>query len=90
MIFTLLFWWLVALSYGNHQPGEPKPDTLLIDICTVFAFLALPLSVIATLLGMIALIKGQQMRHAACGLIIAMPLSILLGMGLWMAVNGGG
>ncbi len=44
--FTLMSWWTVSLVYENNQPGDPKPESLLLEIFPILAFLAFPGNII--------------------------------------------
>ena len=63
VVFTLLSWWSVSVAYSNHQPGEPKPDSLLLETLPLIAALALPAAIIATVFGVLALFKAQRCRN---------------------------
>lgn len=89
IVFTLLSWWSVDLAYANHQPGDPKPESFLLKVFPVIAFLAFPLAITATVFGVIALFKSQSRKKAIVGILAAVPLFSFLGLGFWVAVNGG-
>ena len=87
--FTLLSWWAVDLAYSDYVTGAPKPDSLLLDVFPLIAFLAFPAAITATVFGFIGLVKKQNKTKAILGIIIAVPLFTFLGFGFWVAANGG-
>ena len=89
IIFTFLSWWSVGVAYSDHQPGDPKPESLLLEIFPIIAFLAFPISIIATIFGLIALFRAHSRTKAIVGIITSVPLFSFLGLGFWVAVNGG-
>ena len=89
IIFLLLSWWSVSLAYEGHQPGNTKPESLMLEIFPVLAFLALPGAIIAASLGIIALYKRQNQLKAIISILISIPLFLFLGLGYWAAANGG-
>ena len=51
--------------------------------------MAFPLAIVATVFGIVALIKAQSRLKAIIGMVTAIPLFLFLGMGYLVAVSGG-
>ena len=89
VIFILLSWWSVGVAYSDHHPGDPKPESLLLEIFPIIAFLAFPTAIVATIFGIIALFRAHSRTNAIVGILTSVPLFAFLGVGFWVAANGG-
>lgn len=87
--FTLLSWWSVDAAYSDHQAGAPVPDSLSLEIFPLVAALAFPLSVLAFVLGVIAILSYRERAKAVIGIITSLPLIVIMGFGFWVVTNGG-
>jgi len=85
IIFTLLSWWAADHAYSNYQSGDPKPESLMMDVFPLIAAIAFPGAIVATVLGIIALYKHQNTFIAFMGIITSVPLFGLFGAAFWIA-----
>jgi hypothetical protein len=87
--FTLLSWWAFAITYEGHKVGDPRPESFLMVVLPMVAFLAFPGAILATVLGIVALFKRQSRAKAIISIVLSVPLFLFLGMGFLAAIFGG-
>ncbi len=88
---TSLAGWVIGITFTivSWEFAAPKADNILHELAPYFAFLAFPLSIIAVVIGIVALAKGHSRLQAIASILLAVPLSTFIGLMYWVAVNGG-
>ncbi|MGD9210903.1 MAG: hypothetical protein PVI90_09000 [Desulfobacteraceae bacterium] len=89
IVFTLLSWAVIAHIHDGYNSENPRPENFLIDFLPIVASLAFPGSILATIFGIIALIKGDSVVKPIISIFLSIPLFLLLGIGFWIAGHGG-
>ena len=88
---TSLTGWVIGITFTivSWEFATPNADNILHKLPPYIAFLALPISIIAVVIGVIALVKGHSRLQATASILLAVPLSTFIGLMYWVAVNGG-
>ncbi len=86
---TILSWSVIAIIYENHKVGDPKPESIFLNILQSLAFLALPGAMLAIVIGFMALNKNHSRLRATISIFLSIPLFLVFIIGFWTVWHGG-
>ena len=88
---TSLAGWLIGITFTfvSWEFATPNAENILHELPPYIALLAFPISIIAVVIGVIALVKGQSRLQATASILLAVPLSTFIGLMYWVALYGG-
>ena len=88
---TSLSGWVIGITFTivSWELAAPNGQNILHELPLYIALLAFPISIIAVVIGVNALVKGHSRLQATVSLLLALLLSTFVGLMYWVAIHGG-
>ena len=83
--------WVIGITFTfvSWEFATPNAENTLHELPPYIALSAFPISIIAVVIGGVALIKGHSRIQATASILLAVPLSTFIGLMYWVAIHGG-